>query len=339
LAGVATAGAVAAAGVPQVAGAQGASLPAGGIAQRAFGRHADVKVAILGLGGHHLGNAGSAAEAAQILHTAVDGGMQYMDNAWEYNDHRSEEWMGRALAQGGYRDKVFLMTKVCTHGRDASVGMRQLEESLKRLRTDRLDLWQIHAVTFDNDPDLAYRKNGVLEALLKAKQQGKVRFVGFTGHKDPNLHKRMIDLGFPFDAVQMPINPFDAQFRSFQRIVVPLAQAKGMAVIGMKPFSGRGDPFHAADVKLTPQEALRYAMSVPGVTITVTGMESLDVVKQNLAIARGFTPMTADEMARVVANVQPQAGDGRLELYKTSIQYDDTVTRQVHEFPLAGATA
>ncbi len=333
LAGAGTA--AAAFGAPDIATAQ---APAHPILQRPFGRHADVKVAALGLGGHHLGNAASKEAAALILHTAVDGGMQYMDNAWEYNDHRSEEWMGYALAQGNYRDRVFLMTKVCTHGRDASVGMRQLEESLKRLKTDHLDLWQIHAVTYDNDPDLAYRKNGVIEALDKAKQQGKVRFVGFTGHKDPNLHKRMIDLGYHFDSVQFPINPFDAQFRSFQEIVLPDAVQRGIAVIGMKPFSGRGDPFHASDVKLTPEQALRYAMSVPGVSITVTGMESIDVVKQNLAIAQAFTPMTPAEMQQVVANVAPQAGDGHYELYKTSLAYDDTVTREVHEFPLTGST-
>ena len=142
---------------------------------------------------------------------------------------------------------------------------------------DHLDLWQIHAITYDNDPELAYRKNGVLEALEKAKAQGKVRFVGFTGHKDPALHLKMLELGFPFDAVQMPLNPFDAQFRSFAKVVVPEAVKRGVAVLGMKPFSGAGNPFHAGDVKLTPSEALQYAMSVPGVTLTITGMETVDV--------------------------------------------------------------
>ncbi len=161
--------------------------------------------------------------------------------------------------------------------------MTMLEESLRRLQTDHLDLWQIHAITYDNDPDLAYRKGGVIEALAMAKQQGKVKYVGFTGHKDPRLHKRMLDMGFPFDSIQFSINAFDAQFRSFQTIALPEAQKRGLAVLGMKSFQGSGAPFHHGDVKLTPEQALRYAMSVPGVTTTITGMESLDVLRQNLA--------------------------------------------------------
>jgi predicted aldo/keto reductase-like oxidoreductase len=288
------------------------------------------------MGGHHLGDAASPAEATRILHTAVDGGIRFCDNAWEYNNHRSEEYMGVAL-RGGYRDKVFLMTKVCTHGRDASLAMQMLEESLTRLGTDHLDLWQIHAITYDNDPELAYRKNGVLEALEKAKAQGKVRFVGFTGHKDPALHLKMLELGFPFDAVQMPLNPFDAQFRSFAKVVVPEAVKRGVAVLGMKPFSGAGNPFHAGDVKLTPSEALQYAMSVPGVTLTITGMETVDVVRQNLSIAQNFKPLLPERMAEIERQVALESGDGRYEIYKTSIAYDNIVTREVHGMPLAGA--
>jgi uncharacterized protein len=326
--------AVGAAGGAESAQAQSASQ---GVPRRKFGRHPDM-VSALGIGGHHLGSAASVQEATAIVHEAVDNGIAFCDNAWEYNDHRSEEWLGRAL-RGGYRDKVFLMTKVCTHGRDAAVAMQQLEESLRRLGTDRLDLWQIHAVVYDNDPDLAYRRGGVIEALDRAKRQGKVRYAGFSGHKDPRIHKRMIDLGYPWDSVQFPINAFDAQFRSFQQIVLPDAVQRGIAVLGMKPFQGRGDPFHHADVKLTPEQALRYAMSVPGVTTTITGMESLGILRQNLAIARSFTPMTAQEMQQVVAAVAPQAGDGRYETYKTSLAFDDVVTRQMHEQPLEGANA
>ncbi len=329
-AGLAAGGAVA----PELAAAQSAP---GTIPKRKFGRHPDL-ISALGLGGHHLGSAASAQDAAAIVHAAVDGGVTFMDCAWEYNDHRSEEWLGQAL-RGGYRERVFLMTKVCTHGRDASVAMQQLEESLRRLGTDHLDLWQIHAVVYDNDPDLAYRRNGVIEALDRAKQQGKVRYVGFSGHKDPRIHKRMIDLGYAWDSVQFPINAFDAQFRSFQQVVLPEAVQRGIAVLGMKPFNGRGDPFHHGDVKLTPQQALRYAMSVPGVTTTITGMESLGVLQQNLAIAQGFQPMAAAELAQVVAAVAPQAGDGRYESYKTSLAFDDIVTRQMHEQPLQGANA
>ena len=308
----------------------------GTIPKRKFGRHAE-EISIIGCGGHHLGNAASVAVATQIAHEAVDSGITFFDNAWEYNNHRSEEWVGQALK--GIRDRVFLMTKVCTHGRSGNLAMQMLEESLKRLQTDHLDLWQIHGVVYDNDPDLAYRKGGVLEALDLAKRQGKVRYVGFTGHKDPRIHKRMLDMGYPFDSVQFPINAFDAQFRSFQDLVLPEAVKRGVAVLGMKPFSGDGGPFHSADVKLTPQDALRYAMSVPGVTTTITGMESLAVLRQNVQIAQSFTPMSAAEMASVVTNVAPSAGDGRYETYKTSLSYDDIVTRQVHEMPLDGARA
>ena len=295
-------------------------------------------VSALGCGGHHLGDAPTVGDAVRIVHEAIDGGIAFFDNAWEYNNHRSEEFLGAGL-RGGWRDRAFVMTKVCTHGRDASVAMTMLEESLKRLQTDHLDLWQIHAITYDNDPDLAYRPGGVIEALVKAKHQGKVRYVGFTGHKDPRLHLRMLEMGFAFDSLQCPINAFDAQFRSFQELVVPEAVKRGVAVLGMKPFQGSGEPFHHGDLALTPEQALRYAMSVPGVTTTITGMESVEVLRQNLAIARNFKPMEAAEMAQVVASVKPWSGDGRFELYKTSLSSDDIVTRQIHEMPLSGARA
>ena len=312
------------------------SVGTANIPLRQFGRHEGVMVSALGLGGHHIGDVASPAEAARILHAAVDGGIRFCDNAWDYNNHRSEEYMGYAL-RGGYRDKLFLMTKVCTHGRDASLAMEMLEQSLKRLGTDHLDLWQIHAITYDNDPELAYRKNGVLEAFDKAKAQGKVRFVGFTGHKDPKLHMQMMEMGYPFDSIQMPLNPFDAQFRSFAKTVLPEARKRGIAVLGMKPFSGAGDPFHAGDVALTPAEALHYAMSVPGVTTTITGMDSPDVVAQNLAIAKNFVPLAPERMAQIERQIAMHAGDGRFETYKTSIAYDNIVTREVHGFPVAGA--
>jgi len=197
----------------------------------------------------------------------------------------------------------------------------------------------VHAFVYDNDPDLAYRTVGVIEALDRAKRDGKVRYVGFTGHKDPRIHKRMIDMGYAWDSVQFPINAFDAQFRSFQQIVLPDAIQRGIAVLGMKPLNGDGAPFHHGDVKLTPEQALRYAMSVPGVTTTITGMESVAVLRQNIAIAKGFQPLQQAEMEQLVAAVQPVAGDGRYEVYKTSLRYDDVVTRQMHEQPLTGAHA
>ncbi len=162
-----------------------------------------------------------------------------MDNAWEYNNHRSEEWMGQALQ--GRRDKVFLMTKVCTHGRDHKVAMQQLEESLRRLRTDHIDLWQIHEVVYYNDPELIFRSNGVIEALDQAKKEGKVRFVGFTGHKDPAIHLEMLSHNYPFDTVQLPLNVFDATFKSFEKQVLPELNRRGIAPIGMKSLSGNAD--------------------------------------------------------------------------------------------------
>src|SRR5579883_2139813 len=220
-------------------------------------------VSIIGIGGFTLGASSSLEEAVSIVHEAIDSGVTFFDNAWEYNDHRSEDWMGRALA--GQRDKVFLMTKVCTHGRDKNVAMKQLEESLGRLHTDHLDLWQIHEVVYYNDPELCFAKNGVVEALIQAKKDGKVRFVGFTGHKSPQIHLRMLELadqhGFHFDTVQMPLNAFDATYRSFQQYVLPEVNKRGMGAIGMKSLGGSGEPVQQGAI--TVDEALRYAMSLP----------------------------------------------------------------------------
>ena len=191
---------------------QGPSTGPDEIPRRVLGRTGAV-ISALGLGGHHLGDAKDVNEAINIVHEAVDAGISFFDNCWEYHNGKSEDWLGRGLR--GRRDKVFLMTKVCTHGRSAQLAMQMLEESLKRLQTDHLDLWQIHAITYDNDPELAYAKGGVLEAFDKAKQQGKVRFVGFTGHKDPGFHLKMLTMGYPFNTVQMPLNPFDNSFFSF----------------------------------------------------------------------------------------------------------------------------
>src|ERR1700723_1235542 len=198
------------------------------------------QVSIIGLGGYHLGSVQSRELAVRLVQEAVDAGVTFFDNAWEYNDHRSEEWMGLGLQ--GRRDKVFLMSKVCTHGRDKKVAMQQLEESLKRLGTDHLDLWQIHEVIHENDPDLHFAKGGVIEALDEAKKAGKVRFVGFTGHKHPAIHLKMLAHDFPFDSVQMPLNCFDATYRSFEKEVLPAALKRGMAALGMKSLGGGGQP-------------------------------------------------------------------------------------------------
>ncbi len=194
------------------------------IPRRPLGKTGE-QVSIIGLGGYHLGTVQSSDLAVRLVHEAVDAGITFFDNAWEYNDHRSEEWMGLGLQ--GRRDKVFLMTKVCTHGRDKKVAMQQLEESLKRLGTDHLDLWQIHEVIYENDPELHFAKGGVVEALDEAKKQGKVRFVGFTGHKSPAIHLKMLAYNYPFDTVQMPLNCFDATYRSFEQQVLPELAAAG----------------------------------------------------------------------------------------------------------------
>jgi predicted aldo/keto reductase-like oxidoreductase len=311
---------------PNLANDLGASTS---IPLRKFGRH-DVRISALGFGGHHLGDAQDQPTAARIVHEAIDGGITFFDNCWEYHNGKSEVWMGGALR--GRRDKVFLMTKVCTHGRDGSLAMQMLEQSLRRLQTDHLDVWQIHGVGWENDPDLFVRPGGAAEALNKAKQQGKVRFVGFTGHKDANVHKKMLDTGFAFDSVQMPLNPFDAGFDiSFQKIVLPILLQKGIAPLGMKPLSGHGEPIMAGE--FTAEEGLRYAMSLP-VATTITGMEKLEVLRQNLKIAQSFKPMSDAEMRALEARTRESAGDARFELYKVSLKYDNPHARMAHDFPI-----
>jgi aryl-alcohol dehydrogenase-like predicted oxidoreductase len=299
----------------------------GEVPRRSLGR-TGVQVSAIGLGGATLGQAKSLDEAIRITHEAIDNGITFMDNAWEYNQHRSEEWMGKALQ--GRRDKVFLMTKVCTHGRDAKVAMQQLEESLRRLGTDHLDLWQIHEVVYYNDPEMIFRPNGAIEALDRAKKEGKVRFVGFTGHKDPAIHLKMLSHNYPFDTVQMPLNCFDATFKSFEQQVLPELNRRGIAPIGMKSFSGNADAIKKGVV--TPQDALRYAMSLP-VATTISGIDSLEVLRQNLAIARGFTPMKQQEMQALRDRCAQYAADGRFELFKTSKKFDADEGRQQHGFP------
>jgi uncharacterized protein len=289
------------------------------------------KVSALGVGGHHLGDASSFAEADRIAGEAIDGGVTFFDNCWEYNNGRSEDWMGRALSADGRRDKVTLMTKVCTHGGDASLAMKMLEESLRRLRTDHLDVWQVHGVVFDNDPDLAYRKGGVLEALDQAKQQGKVRFVGFSGHKSPDVHFDMITRGYAWDTCQFPLNPFDASYRSFAERVLPECNRRGIAVLGMKPMTGKAGPIQKGIT--TPEEMLRYAMSLP-VATTICGMETVDKLRANLKVAQGFVPMGAADMQKLRDRCKETAADGRFELYKVSLAFDNPHARRAHGFPM-----
>jgi aryl-alcohol dehydrogenase-like predicted oxidoreductase len=236
--------------------------------------------------------------------------------------------LGTALK--GKRDSAFLMTKVCTHGRTKEIAMKQLEESLRRLRTDHLDLWQIHEVVYYNDPDMIFAPNGAAEALLQAKKQGKVRFIGFTGHKNPAIHLKMLSHDFPFDTVQMPLNALDGTFKSFEQQVVPEATKRGIAVLGMKSFGGSGEIIsHGA---LVPEDALRYAMSLP-VATTISGMDSLGVLEQNLRVARGFKPLAVEAMQAIREAAKMFAADGRYELFKTSTKYDGKIGREQHHYP------
>jgi predicted aldo/keto reductase-like oxidoreductase len=298
------------------------------IPRRPFGRTGETVTAI-GMGGFHIGLVGSEREAISLVRAAIDGGIGFMDNAWEYHEGKSEIRMGKALANG-YRERVFLMSKVCTHGRDAKVAMRQLEDSLRRLRTDYLDLWQVHEVAYAGDPDRHFMKGGVIEALDRAREKGLVRYVGFTGHKDPSLHLQMLSHDYPFDSCQMPLNCFDATFRSFEQQVLPEVARQGIAVIGMKSFGGEGEALKKRAVKAA--DALRYAMSLP-VAVTVTGIDSMKVLRQNLAVARGFRPMSAPEMERIRARYAPLAVDGRFELYKTTAKHEADEGRRQHGFP------
>jgi len=320
--------AVSSAGEMGAAMAQGSRTKTGGsVPRRPLGK-SGLEVSIIGVGGYHLGSADDDQAATALVHHALDAGINFFDNAWEYHEGLSESRLGKAL--GSRRKEAVVMTKVCTHGRDKNVAMAMLEESLRRLKTDYLDVWQIHEVIYENDPQLIFRPNGAAEALAEAKKQGKVRMVGFTGHKDPEIHLRMLASGFPFDTVQMPLNAFDATFRSFEQRVLPEAQKRGMAVFGMKSMGGSGEMIKKGGI--TPDKALRYAMSLP-VTTTISGMNNLEILQQNLDIANGFEPLSAAEMTAIRERSRLWAADGRLELFKTTTMYDGPIGREQHGYP------
>jgi len=288
---------------------------AGQITHRPLGQ-TGIEVSALALGGWHLGAMKDEGEAMRIVHEAIDTGLTFMDNAWDYNNGRSEEVMGKALQ--GRRQQAFLMTKVCTHGRDKKIGMRQLEQSLRRLNTDYLDLWQIHEVVCLDDPDLIFAPGGAAEALLDAKKQGKVRFIGFTGHKDPSIHLKMLQQNFPFDTCQLPLNVFDWGFHSFERHVLPELTRRNIAPIAMKTLCGNAKPI--TQKILTIEEALHYVLTLPVATI-VSGIDSLEHLRQNLDIVRRFTPMTPEEMGALRKRVVVHAENGRFEYFKTEKQW------------------
>jgi aryl-alcohol dehydrogenase-like predicted oxidoreductase len=298
------------------------------IPRRALGR-TGVEVSILGLGGYHLGLLKTRRAGVRLTQQAIDAGITFLDNAWEYHDGVTEEIMGQALT-GGRRTSVFLMSKLCSHGRGKNVAMRQLHQSLRRLKVDYLDLWQIHEVAYENDAALHFAREGAIEALEQAKAQGKVRFVGFTGHKHPDYHLDMLRYGFAFDTCQLPLNCFDARFRSFEQRVLPELNRQGIAALGMKAICANGRPVRQKAV--TAQEALRYAMSLP-VATTITGIDSLHVLEQDLAIARGFRPMNPSKMEALRRRCAPFGADGRFELYKTTALHEGPIGREQHGFP------
>jgi predicted aldo/keto reductase-like oxidoreductase len=284
-----------------------------------------VRVSIIALGGWHIGAVKDLDEAVKIMHAAVDNGLTFFDNAWDYHDGGSEEIMGKALAHGGYRKKVFLMTKNCE--RDANGTRKNLEDSLRRLRTDVIDLWQFHEINYDNDPGWVVEKGGLAEAL-KAQKEGKVRFLGFTGHKDPRIHLAMLGR-HQWDTVQMPINVCDYFYRSFARHVVPEALKRGTAPIGMKSLGG-GQPGRLVAAKVcSAEEAIRYALS-QDIASLVTSIDSMKVLEQNLGIARGFKKMSEEGQKALRDKVKEVAGDGRHERFKSTQFFDGPHHQKQH---------
>jgi len=297
-------------------------IPAGArVPTRKLGK-TGVDVSMVALGGYHLGIP-PEQEAIRIIRTALDHGMSFLDNCWDYNDGESERRMGKAL-KDGYRAKAFVMTKL--DGRTAKSASEQLDQSLQRVQVDTIDLVQIHEVIRPDDPEKCFAPGGTIEALVAAQKAGKLRFIGFTGHKDPDIHRHMLDVArahrFHFDTVQMPVNVLDAHYRSFEREVIPVALKDGVAVLGMKPL-GAGLILESGAA--SAEECLRYTMSVPGVNVTVTGCDSEGVLEQALYLAINFKPMSEDERRALLQRTAPMAQGGKWEKFKTTHQFDGTV--------------
>jgi len=287
---------------------------------RTLGRSGE-KVSLLGLGGFHLGLQDDEQLSIRIVRTAIDNGVNFMDNCWDYNDGKSEVRMGKAL-RDGYRQKVFLMTKI--DGQLKDIAARQIDESLHRLQTDTIDLMQFHEVIRPGDPDRIFGHGGSFEAALAAKKAGKIRYIGFTGHKDPDIHLKMLNMafqhGFTFDAVQMPLNVMDMHFKSFAHKVVPVLVQHGIGVLGMKSM---GDGQVLKSNTVTPMECLHYAMSLP-TSVVINGCESLERLEQGLHAARTFRPLTEKELASLSERTAAAGRDGQFEPFKTSNMFDGT---------------
>jgi len=310
-------------GVPlleQAAYTQPPAAAAGEMPYRTLGRSGE-KVSLVGLGGYHIGLQKDEEESIRIIRTAVDRGINFLDNCWDYNDGVSEVRMGKAL-RDGYRKRVFLMTKI--DGQVKEVAARQIDESLRRLQTDVIDLVQFHEVIRPGDPDRIFGPNGSFEAALDAKKAGKLRYIGFTGHKDPDIHLKMLDTafnhGFTFDAVQMPLNVMDAHFKSFAKKVVPVLTQHGIGVLGMKSM---GDGFVLKSNVVTPVECLHYAMNLR-TSVVITGCDSLQILEQALEAARTFKPLGEKQLAAILAKTAPLAARGEFEPFKMTTDFDGT---------------
>jgi predicted aldo/keto reductase-like oxidoreductase len=293
----------------------------GEVPRRTLGRTGQ-SVSIIGIGGYHMGAPQvSEQEGIRIVRTALDSGVNFLDNCWDYNDGESERRMGRAL-QDGYRQKAFLMTKI--DGRTPTAAQKQLEDSLRRLKTDHIDLMQVHEVIRPGDPQQAFRPGYVVDVLKKAQQDGKIRYIGFTGHKSPEIHLSMLETadrhGFTFDTVQMPLNLMDAHYDSFTTKVLPVARKHNMGILGMKPMGG--GPLLESKTA-TPVEFLHYAMSLP-VSVTITGCDSMQVLNQALTLARNFRPLPQEQMTALLAKTVNASVAGQYEKYKTSEMFDGT---------------
>ncbi|HYY49014.1 MAG TPA: aldo/keto reductase [Thermoplasmata archaeon] len=293
------------------------------IPYRALGRTGE-RVSAIGLGGFHLGKPElPEAQAIRIIRTAIDAGLNFLDNSWDYNGGASERRMGKAL-EGGYRERAFLMTKIDGQTKEAAAA--QIDESLRRLRTDVVDLLQFHEIIRMGDPDRIFAEGGALEAALDARDAGRIRFIGFTGHKSPAIHRKMLETaarhGFRFDTVQMPLNVMDAHFQSFEKEVLPLLVKEGVGVLGMKPLGDRQVP---SSRTVGAVEALHYAMNLP-TSVVITGCDSLERLEQALQAARTFRPMTPDEVKALLDKTTRAAKDGAFERYKTTRDFDSTVS-------------
>jgi len=279
------------------------------------------RISLLGLGGYHIGVPQDEAASIALIRRAIDSGINFMDNCWDYHNGMSEIRMGKAL-QDGYRDKVYLMTKI--DGRTKAAAKQQLDQSLQRLQTDHIDLVQHHEIIRMEDPDRIFAESGANEALVEAREAGKISHIGFTGHKDPLVHLRMLDVarekGFAFDTVQMPLNVLDAHFRSFGEKVLPVLLKEDIGVLGMKSMASG----HALATKtVTPQECLQYAMTLP-TSVVISGMESDDILNQNLEVVRNFQPLNEDQVKSLLAKTAQPASTGKFELFKTASDFDGT---------------